>query len=396
MSGQDLRMGIMVGLETKITRVTDLSTAEIAAWQRLQKKNPALYSPYFRICYTQIINKMCKDVHVLVVLQMGEAIAFLPFQAKIGVRNKKGGHIGFARPVGAPMTDYHGFICAPCTHFDAQAILKQAGFGAYHFSALVDNCGLLNPYACNPVPCTVLDVSEGAENWRAGRDASYRRHLKNTRRKIRNAEKLGERRFEFHCKRQDVYDQLMAWKRAQYAKTGKYDVLSVKWTQTLLDTLWKRGPKEPLRADMHALFIGDTLAAVDLGLSDGETFHSWIVAYNPEFGKVGPGIQLLEALIDEAPTLGYRRIDLGEGIEGYKRHYATHDAVVSSGFIAAQGPSAALSRLYGKMEKYGENRGGRVGRLPGKLRRRYSQIAACDSSIIGRSKAMIEAVLKAG
>ena len=49
----------------------------------------------------------------------------------------------------------------------------------------------------------------------------------------------------------------------------------------LLETLWSR-QNQALRCDMHALYFGDRLAAVDLGLSDGNTFHSWIVAYDGE------------------------------------------------------------------------------------------------------------------
>ncbi len=379
-------------IETSIKNVNDLTTREAACWERFRRENRALYSPYFRLAYAQIVASLCKDVHVLVIRRNGQPIAFLPFQAKIGPF----GRVGFARPVGAPMTDYHGFICAEDLHLDVISVLKQAGFGVWHFSGLVDSCDLMRPYVKNPVPCTVMNLPDGAEAWRAGRDASYRRHLKNHRRQVRKTAELGKREFLFQTDRQDIYDQLMTWKTEQFARTGKYNVIAAPWVRNMLDILWKRGARAEFRADMHALLIGGEPAAIDLGLTDGVTFHSWIIAYNSKFHKVGPGIQLLEALIDTASELGYRRIDLGEGIDGYKRHYATREASVSSGFIAVSGPAAALSKLYGSMEEFSESKFGRPGKLPGKLRRRYSQIAACDPSLTGRSKAMIEAVLKSG
>ncbi len=375
-------------IQTKILSVEALTQEQVLAWAELRASNPALYSPYFHVGYTQLLGRLCDDVHVLVVSQNATPIAFLPFQARINPAGK----VGFARPVGAPMTDYHGFICAPDTRFDAHDILKQAGFGVYHFSTLIDTGNMLADYVRGQTPCTIMDLSLGAEDWRAARDSSYRRHLKSNRRRIRKAQEIGERRFVFHATDQAVFDQLMAWKREKFAQSGKYDVLSAGWTQELLNQLWQRGQDAQLRTDMHCMYFGDQLAAIDLGLSDGTTFHSWMVAYNNAFYNLAPGIQLLEALIDEAANLGYQRIDLGEGIDGYKRHYASEDVSVSSGFIALGGPAAALSKLYGGLENFGENKLGKLGRIPGKARRRYTQISACDATLSGRSKAMLQAV----
>lgn len=378
----------MDNISTRIVRVNELTTAETAAWTHFTENNPILYSPYFKIGYAQILSSLCKDVRVLAIYRDGDILAFLPFQAKLHV----GGKVGFARPAGAPMTDYHGFICAPGTNFDAFEVLKQAEFGAYHFSALVDNCDLLSSHTHTPRPCTVMDISQGAQHWRDSQNRSYRRHLKNYRRQVRKTDEYGPRRFEYDTGKQEIFDQLMQWKQAQFIRSGKYDVLSADWTKSLLHILWKRGPSEPFRADLHAFFIGDELAAVDLGLTDGITFHSWIIAYNSKFHKVAPGIQLLEGLIDASGALGYKRIDLGEGVDGYKHYYASEDMEVNSGFIAARGSAAALSKIYGSVENFSENNLGKVGGLPGKVRRRYSQISACDASLTGRSIAMLQAV----
>ncbi|MCF6220581.1 MAG: GNAT family N-acetyltransferase [Robiginitomaculum sp.] len=378
----------MDSLQTMILPIEALTSEQASAWTQFRAGNPALYSPYFHIGYTQLLGRLSGDVHVLVVTKNANPVAFLPFQAQINATGK----VGFARPVGAPMTDYQGFICAPETSFDAHTILKQAGFGAYHFSTLIDTGGMLASYVREKTPCTVMDISMGAVDWRAARDSSYRRHLKSNRRRIRKSEAHGPRRFEFNSTDQAVFDQLTQWKREKFDESGKYDVLSANWTRALLSELWRRGQDAGLRTDMHCMYFGDLLAAVDLGLSDGTTFHSWMVAYNNEFYNLAPGIQLLEALIDEAQNLGYQRIDLGEGVDGYKRHYASENISVSSGFVAASGPAAALSKLYGNLENFGENKLGKLGRIPGKARRRYTQISACDASLSGRSKAMLRAV----
>jgi CelD/BcsL family acetyltransferase involved in cellulose biosynthesis len=198
---------------------------------------------------------------------------------------------------------------------------------------------------------------------------------------------------EFKSRDDSAFDQLIEWKRAQYHRTGKYDVLSADWTRGVLKALFES--QSELRADMHVLYFGETIAAIDLGLTDGTVYHSWITAYNPDHRNMSPGMQLLEQLVEQASPLGYKTLDLGAGLDGYKHHYADAHmgGAIRSGFIAASGPAATLSRIYGAAESFGDKKNmGGLGPLPGKIRRRYSQIAACDDSFSGRAKAMLSAV----
>lgn len=392
---------VSVGLSTEIRRdipaytanvvaIANMSAHDRAAWLTLRAANPALYSPYFHPSYAELVATLRPDVNVLIVRSMdGAPIAFLPFQGPA-----KG---GFARPVGAPLTDYHGFICAPDTVFVTADILREAGLGAFHFSTLIDTAGLMAAHTLHRQDCTMMTLADGAETWRAARDGSYRRHLKSHRRRIRKAEEEhGARRFEFKNQDADVFNTLIKWKREKFAETGKYDVLSVDWTLEVLKRL-RAGDAPDLDGDMHALYFGDRLAAVDFGLSDGDTFHSWIVAYDSDLHTLAPGIQLLEGLIDATSELGYSRIDLGSGTEGYKRHYATDPVTIGSGYVAVKGPAAAISRFYAATESLAEKAPiGSVSKLPGKVRRRYGQIRACDDSLSGRAKAMFQAVASSG
>ena len=380
-----------MALTVEIKKPDQFSGPEKALWANFRAANPALYSPYFHFEYTELLGQLRTDVHVLIISKDGDIQAFLPFQASMNANGK----IGFARPVGSPMTDYQGFICRPDANFDALEAFKIAGFGAFHFGAMIDQAGMLENYARSESACTVADLSGGSEAWRAARDSSYRRHLKSHRRRVRKAEEFGERRFEFKSNNQDIFDQLISWKKQKFAESGKYDVLSAAWTMSLLENLWTRTGENELWADMHAMYFGDQLAAIDLGLTDGKIFHSWMVAYDGDLHQLAPGIQLLEELVDRSGELGYSHIDLGEGIDGYKRHYASEDVTVSSGFIAATGPAAALSKIYGAAENFGERKLGGFGRLPGKARRRYAQIRACEPKFGGRAKAMLAAVANA-
>lgn len=364
----------------KVKRANELSETDRMAWAALRASNPQNYSPYFHPNYTVLLSELRDDVFIACVYENDLPIAFLSYQGE-----------RFARPVGAPMTDYHGFICKPGAHFEPVDILKAAGIGAYHFSAVTNP--QMRLHFQNEDDGVTMDLACGADKWREARDGSYRRHLKSNRRRIRKAsEDIGEPHCLWQSRDQAVFDQLIAWKKQKFAETGKYDVLSADWTMQLLTRLWQR-KNGGLKCEMQALYFGERLAAIDLGLTDGVTFHSWIVAYDGELHSYAPGIQLLESLIDASESLGYNRIDLGVGTDGYKRHYATEPVTAGTGFIAAQGSAAALSNLYSKAESFGQKA---LGDAPGKLRRRYTQIAACEDSVSGRAKAMLDAVKSSG
>ncbi len=369
-----------------VKRPSDLNASEVEVWTSLRDGNPALYSPYFHPEYTRLLGELRDDTHVVIVSQKGVPISFFPFQ---GPQSAIG---GFARPIGAPMTDYHGFIEAPGQTIDHLEVLKQAGIGALHYSAMIGNQQDISAFHQEEFPLCLIDLSGGAEQWRAAQSSSYRRTLKSNRRRIRKCEEdIGSRRIELRSQNRQAYDQLMSWKRERLAETGRYDVLSARWTSSLLERLWLK--EDGLRCDLHVLYLGDQLAAMDMGLTDGVTFHSWMVAYNPEFHSYSPGTQLLEILIDEAENLGYRYVDLGASQDSYKSVYAAENRTAHSGFLPLAGPAATLSKLYGAAEKFGEKS---LNDLPGKLRRRYTQIADCDDTVSGRAKAMLDAVRTGG
>jgi CelD/BcsL family acetyltransferase involved in cellulose biosynthesis len=364
------------GLHTQIYKGQDIPDAVLSAWHGFRENNPYLYSPYFHPDYCKAVAALRQDVRIAVLERDDEILAILPFQGE-----------SFARPVGAPMTDYHGLICGPNDPYSIKDILDGTNVGAYHYSALISA-------AQDDAPDThlgaVMRLPEGSEAWRASRDSSFNKHQKSLRRRIRKvSEDIGEPRIVPQSQNEDVFNTLIDWKVAQYDATGYYNVLGAGWTLDLLKSLWKKGPDAALRVDMHALYFGDELAAIDTGLTNGKTYHSWIVAYNSSFHTYSPGTQLLNQIIDATGGLGYDCIDLGVGLDHFKSHYTTENVKTASGFTAVSGPAANLSKLYDAAEKLGQKH---LSDAPGRLRRRYSQIAACETSFSGRAKAMLSAV----
>jgi len=377
-------LGVFVGQSRQniIKSVDSLTAQDWAAWTAMRHENPALISPYFHPDYIRKIETLTANIRVICAYEGDVNIGFLAIQ---------GGRL--ARPAGAPLSDFHGIVQAADTQLNFADILKDTGISAYHFSAAIGADDTPDKQIIGRQETAALNIETNAEDWRATLDSSYRRHMKSTRRRIRKTEEeIGPRRFVFKSDDAEIFDQLMAWKFKKFVDTGKYNVLSVDWTMALIRGLWEASANDTqnaLRCDMHAVYFGDRLAAVDLGLCDGPVFHSWIVAYDHEFQNFAPGIQLLEGLIDEAANLGYSRIDMGAGLDGYKRHYATHGHSVTNGFVPVAGAAGRAAKLYGAAELWGQDA---AKDLPGKLRRRYSQISACEKSRAKRTKAMMDAV----
>lgn len=368
---------------TLVQRSSEMTETDWTAWSEMRAQNPALRSPYFHPDYAKLLSDIRPDVRIVCQYKEdGTPLAFLPLQGQ-----------RFTRPVGAPMSDYHGIITRD-DDVTYDSLLRGTGIGAFHYSCATDPNRLRLPQILSKSVTAAIEIDTSVDDWRAGRDGSYRRHLKSNRRRTRKAEEnIGVPRIELFSRNIDVYQSLIDWKRKKFTQTGKYDVLSADWTQSLIRSLWERGVRADLRCDMHALYFGDRLAAIDLGLSDGDVFHSWMVAYDDELSEYGPGIQLLEMLIDASDETGYRKIDMGEGLDGYKRHYASASAEVVSGFVPLSGAAGRLSRIYAATERWGV---GRLKDAPGKLRRRYSQIAACEDNLGGRTRHMIAAFVKTG
>ena len=165
------------------------------------------------------------------------------------------------------------------------------------------------------------------------------------------------------------------------------------WTLNLLRDLWQNGASAPLRCDLQVMLVNDKPVAMDLGLTDGETFHSWIVGYDSAFHSYSPGMQLLEKLIDQTPELRYNIIDLGSGIDGYKKHYASWEQSSTATLWTGQGMGARKARAFFSVEKMGKSY---LKDIPGKFRRRFSQIEACDPSLSGQAQAMWQAIKNGG
>ena len=352
-----------------------------AIWKTFQAGNPALYSPFFHADYIRVASRFNEGCRVAVIKSEGAIIGFLPFRQK----HKNGP----ANPIGMPLTDYHGIISARPLSVDMKAVLSEAHIGAFY---MPNHKNVLVTEKTRTKACSVMSLRgyENAEGWRAENTASYRRFYKTLQRKLRKTEReIGRVEFIWQSQDRAHFDLVLKWKRRQLIDSAKYDVFGVDWTVDFLFELLSQGPKAALRADMHVMLIAGQPAAIELGLTDGKTYHNWIISYDDAYAKSSPGALLKEAMIDQAFALGYHRFDLGAGTDRHKSYYATEDVQTAETMWFGTGVNAAAASLYSKLEEVGETK---LKDVPGKVRRRYSQIAACDPRMSGQFIAMMQAI----
>ncbi len=134
------------------------------------------------------------------------------------------------------------------------------------------------------------------------------------------ARDLGELSFVGHDPRPEVFDRCLAWKSAQYVRTGLTDLFADARNVELFRALNARGALL-----ISSLSAGGTLLAVHWGGIDDGKIYSWVAAYDPEYGRYSPGRLLLEDVLRYCHGQGHREFDFGIGHSDYKWHYASHN-----------------------------------------------------------------------
>jgi CelD/BcsL family acetyltransferase involved in cellulose biosynthesis len=292
------------------SKPAELTAQQVACWTELQEAAAGLESPYFRPEFTLDVAAVRKDAEVAVFERGGEPVGFLPFQ-------RTGWAVG--RPVGWPLCDFQGAIVSPEVDWDPVEMVRTCGLSVWEFDHLLVEQARFAPHHVARADSPYIDLSGGFDAYVAERRRAGSALMTQVLRKARKAEReLGSLRFEAHADDPAVLATLIAWKRAQYQRTDARDVLGYRWVRALIERILAR--RDPaFRGLLSALYVGDRLAAVHLGMRSRRTLHWWFPAYDRELEEYSPGLLLLVEIARAAPSLGVARIDLGKGMERYKR-----------------------------------------------------------------------------
>lgn len=123
----------------------------------------------------------------------------------------------------------------------------------------------------------------------------------------------------------DAIEKILEWKSKQYQTTNVPNLFAIKKNRDFIYNLFKT---EILV--VSGLYIGQKLIAAHAGFIHNHIFYYLLPTYDPEFKYYGPGIGLLEYMIEQSYHSKCEEFDFLLGDEEYKYFYANHIRVIGN------------------------------------------------------------------
>jgi CelD/BcsL family acetyltransferase involved in cellulose biosynthesis len=366
--------------DAQILHPSELSGEDTARWRALCAAEPAFQNPLLGPDFAQAVGEVRPDARVAIFVRDGSAVGFLPFHRRPG---------GLARPIGAPLSDYHALVSTPDIGLSGPALLAAAGLGAYRYTGLVDPFGLFGAPERARESYRVVPAGP-AEDYLEGLRAASAKKFKNWRRLDHKLDReVAPLRLVAPETERAAFDTLIAWKRDQLKRTGGHDFLSPIWTRRLFEALFERREGD-FQGLLIALYAGEKLVAAHFGVRLGDWYHPWLAATEPELAIYSPGQVFLIRAIGGMQDLGLATYDLGPGHDHYKRAFAPEPFDVGEGLAVA--PTIA-GAAHGAVDQAWALAGARQDTaFAARLRRRLEIITASETSLVGRTRGLADAV----
>jgi len=291
------------------------------AWRTLQDRHPALHSPYFSPEFTLAVAAVRDDVRIAVIEQAERVTSFFPFQTRRGM----------GLPVGGGLSDHHGVVCAPGTHWHWPDLLRAARLSSWRFDHLPRAQAPAG--ACAPAVSPALDLSRGMAAYLTARRAQGIRRIDECLRKTRKlAREVGPVRLEAHTRDPRVLAFVLRLKSQQCRRTGVADFFAQPWARALAERIAATEGAH-FSGRLSALYAGDTLVAAHLGMRSRRVWHWWFPVYDAAWAPYSPGAQLLLQVAQAAADEGHSSLDLGKGADAYKQSFADSGLPLAEGWV---------------------------------------------------------------
>lgn len=317
-------------------RPGELGSADRAAWTALQSKahlngSPELANPFLSPEFALAVGRARHGVRIAVVREDGEPAAFFPFQRTAA---------GVGRAVGLGVSDSQGLVHRPGFAWDAQELLRACGLAVWEFDHLVEGQTPFEAGASGTFPSPVMDIDQGYEAYLSRLRARSPKFTRTTLAKERKLGRdAGEVRYVHHEHDPAALRTLMAWKSAQYRRTGRSDRFAHPWINQLVQQLFHTR-SEPFAGILSVLYVGGRPVAAHFGLRTERVLACWFPAYDTAFAKYSPGLILHLRMAEAAAADGIAYLDLGRGHKEYKDSLKTRELLVSEGWVTRRHPVA--------------------------------------------------------
>ena len=330
-------------MRVSVVRPGELGPDDIASWRAMQSSTPSLASPFLSPEFTIAVGEFRAGARVAVLSEGPDVAGFFPFER---------GRLGAGLPIAAGMTDCQGLIHAPGVQWDARELVRRCGLPAWRFDHLEASQQPFERYRTGVERSPIIDLSNGFDAYYEKLGTQARQLCRNTERKARKLEReTGELRFVADSDDISAFRSLLAWKRAQYRRTGQFDIFAWSWVTGLIETLFStRG--DSFSGLFSVLYAADVPIAAHFGLRGGDTLAHWFPAYDVEFSRYSAGLIMHLRMAEFTPAAGVRVIDMGTGLQRYKDELKNGDLFVGVGIVTtgslrgavlADGPPSAGS-----------------------------------------------------
>jgi CelD/BcsL family acetyltransferase involved in cellulose biosynthesis len=320
-------------MKTKIIRANNFPETLSRRWAEIQEGNPTLYSPFFRPEFTQAVARARNDVFVAVV---NDGEAFFPFQR---------GHFGLGKPVGGPVSDYHGLVAELGYQCNIKALMKACRLRNWDFDHVPAAQTMFAPWHAYRTGSPVIDIADGPPIGFPKLQANHSRKRRKLEREV------GPIEVELVTYDPSMLDLCLQWKSAQYLRTGLFDLFTKPWIRTLAEDIASQ--RNPDFAGMVSVMrAGGKPVAAHFGLRTNTVWHYWFPVYDYQFHQYSTGMLLLLEMVAGASPLGIKTIDFGRGYTDYKMRLATRVVSLIEGRVLADQSLMRLLQGRAMMEKW--------------------------------------------
>jgi CelD/BcsL family acetyltransferase involved in cellulose biosynthesis len=354
-------------MEFNVVTPQQMTAADVSAWCALQavsgRTSPFL-SPFWVQACAAVPGPDQPCARVVILRQAGEAVGFIPVRVRGGT----------AGPVGAPLCDYQAVVGHADLEVDLRRLLGALRVGRLDFTSLLADQRAFARGVRGVAQSQVIDLCDGYDAYAAARRGAGTDILQDTAKKRRKLER--EQGAAVFAVSRDVadFDQLIAWKRAQYRASGQTDIFQAGWTDALLRALFERPADDDPSSFGGAFFtlhVDGKLAAAHFALRQGGGLHAWFIAHDDAFARYSPGVILINEILKWAPANGLHEVDLGPGDYRFKHSLANVKRDVAHGYIGRPSAAALARDAAYRVRATAEALPlGRFSALPGKAMRR--------------------------
>ena len=320
-------------MKVDVLKPGEVGPSERLLWWSYQQGDPRLANPFLSATFARLAGQVRPKVRVGVIGDGGTLAGFWAFGLD---------RMSVAHPVVRGFTGLQGIVHGDGLVFSWPEVLAQAGTRGAYFDHLVS-------YQAGQLPGPILmdespfvDLSEGWGGYEGWLAEHHKRFASQNRNKWNKTEKLfGQAEFVAHDRNPDALATFFRLKSAQCRRNGWVDIFQRGWARDLV-AMVSNAAEPDLQGFLSTLRLDGQVAAVCVALQGFGARCNWMLAYEPSFSWLRPGIQLTLRCIENAAEEGCASLSLGKGAERYKRTLCQGTELLGSGSVGAAGASGRL------------------------------------------------------